>query len=591
MHLRVGLIIIACAAWLGLGHVSAASAAPPPAVFTYQGVLKQAGQAVNGTHDLEFRLFDAPTGGTALGTITLAAQVITNGLVTASLDFGALAFAGEARWLEIQINSTTLAPRQSVAVAPYALYALSAAYVPLSSFPTGGAWTLSSSLNLDSGTLHVDPSSNRVGIGTSSPATALDVAGTARVTGFQMPTGAADGKVLRSDSTGAATWQVDGLTLPFETAVDLQSPDYGFHITNNHSVDAIAIRGSAPTGTFCFGVYGDATAGVGVQGFATSGIGVIGQVAHITAANYGGLFRSASSSGRGVRGVVDNATGSTIGGEFESKSTVGIGAYGLTSATSGSNYGGYFQSRSTLGIGALGYDSATSGFTTGLWGKVESPVGIGVYGFCVPSTGTGAGVYGECPSATGHGVYALGRFAASGTKAFRIDHPDDPTGKYLMHYCAESPEVINFYSGKVTLDATGQAIVELPAYFAKINRDPRYTLTAIGAAMPNLHIAQEIDDAALELGAHAEPAEAAPICWFGIAGGAPNAKVSWRVEAVRNDRFMQQHGAPVEQDKVEHERGRYQQPELYGQPREMSETYRPEVVDRTPRTDAREQAE
>jgi hypothetical protein len=46
-----------------------------------------------------------------------------------------------------------------------------------------------------------------VGIGTESPAQRLDVAGTAQVTGFKMPTGAVNNYVLTSDASGVGTWQ------------------------------------------------------------------------------------------------------------------------------------------------------------------------------------------------------------------------------------------------------------------------------------------------------------------------------------------------------------------------------------------------
>jgi hypothetical protein len=49
--------------------------------------------------------------------------------------------------------------------------------------------------------------SGNVGIGTSSPATKLDVNGTAKMTGVQLPTGAGAGKVLTSDASGNGTWQ------------------------------------------------------------------------------------------------------------------------------------------------------------------------------------------------------------------------------------------------------------------------------------------------------------------------------------------------------------------------------------------------
>lgn len=186
-------------------------------------------------------------------------------------------------------------------------------------------------------------------------------------------------------------------------------------------------------------------------------------------------------------------------------------------------------------------------------------------------------------SASAYGVWAQGRLGASGTKSFRIDHPYDPMNKVLLHYCAESPEVINFYSGKVTLDEAGQAMVELPAYFASINRDPRCTLTAIGAAMPNLHVAEEISEAALAAGVAARPGDTAPICSFRIAGGVSGGKVSWRIEAVRNDRWMQKRGAPGEVEKLDRERGTYQHPELYGQPPAMGMNLPAETLPLEPR--------
>lgn len=43
--------------------------------------------------------------------------------------------------------------------------------------------------------------------GTASPVEKLDVAGTAQMTGFRMPTGASAGLVLTSDASGVGTWQ------------------------------------------------------------------------------------------------------------------------------------------------------------------------------------------------------------------------------------------------------------------------------------------------------------------------------------------------------------------------------------------------
>ncbi|MDZ7370518.1 MAG: tail fiber domain-containing protein [candidate division KSB1 bacterium] len=58
--------------------------------------------------------------------------------------------------------------------------------------------------------MHLEKSNGFVGIGTTSPSEKLDVAGTVRMNGFKMPTGAAAGLVLTSDASGVGTWQAAG---------------------------------------------------------------------------------------------------------------------------------------------------------------------------------------------------------------------------------------------------------------------------------------------------------------------------------------------------------------------------------------------
>jgi hypothetical protein len=139
----------------------------------------------------------------------------------------------------------------------------------------------------------------------------------------------------------------------------------------------------------------------------------------------------------------------------------------------------------------------------------------------------------------------------AGIKDFRIDHPLDPANKYLYHASVESSEMMNIYTGNVTLDGSGAASVDLPEWFEALNGDYRYQLTAIGAAAPNLHIAQKVAN-------HQ----------FSIAGGAPGMEVSWLVTGVRHDAFAQANPLVAEVEKPANERGFYLHPALYGQPEE-----------------------
>lgn len=101
-------------------------------VFTYQGRLTDTSMPASGVYDLQFTLYDES--GTPIGATTARDDVtVTNGVFTVQLDFGAAAFPGANRVIEIAVRRgaetgayTPLSPRQPVTSAPYAIRALSA---------------------------------------------------------------------------------------------------------------------------------------------------------------------------------------------------------------------------------------------------------------------------------------------------------------------------------------------------------------------------------------------------------------------------------------------------------------------------------
>ena len=108
MRKRVSLL---CAILL-LPILSGAFAAS--SAFNYQGKLTDgANNPLTGSYDLTFKLFDALTGGSQVGSsITKNAVLVSGGVFTAELDFGVAAInTGQDRWLEVAVGAQTLSPR------------------------------------------------------------------------------------------------------------------------------------------------------------------------------------------------------------------------------------------------------------------------------------------------------------------------------------------------------------------------------------------------------------------------------------------------------------------------------------------------
>ena len=365
---------------------------------------------------------------------------------------------------------------------------------------------------------------------------------------------------------------------------------------NNHSYVGRFV--STRTSADDIGVYGEVTA--------SDYYGIGGEFRGGWVGSYSIVVPSGSSSYYGARAYVNGGSGTNYG---MYSYTLGTGNnYGVLAYTTGgnNNYSGYFSTSTPydggsagffvnsdatgIGIYALGSNVTTyytnidgaalvgtgkllgiAGFSEedddnticvlGEYAGTNSYNGTGVVGYSMPSAGYGYGVigyggrigiYGYTDSNGWYAVYASGDMGASGNKTFIIDHPLDPANKYLKHFSIESNEVLNVYRGNVTLDANGEATVQLPHYFHAVNRNFSYVLTPVGQPAPGLYVAAEIDGNGT----------------FKISGGNPGQKISWYVYAERNDPYLQQHPEKrkVEVPKKAKERGKYLMPELYGQP-------------------------
>src|SRR5580765_1998817 len=82
--------------------VCASSAWGQTTAFTYQGRLTDGGIPANGNYGFTFRLYATDVGETQIGAdVDIPVVTVADGIFTTTLDFGANAFPGADRFLEI----------------------------------------------------------------------------------------------------------------------------------------------------------------------------------------------------------------------------------------------------------------------------------------------------------------------------------------------------------------------------------------------------------------------------------------------------------------------------------------------------------
>jgi len=384
----------------------------------------------------------------------------------------------------------------------------------------------------------------------------------------------------------------------------------GTYLTGGSGIAAtgtnIGIFGTA-TSTSASAIYGNLTAATGFAldgrnddplGTGIIGVGNGGSV-YVVASGAGGVFNG--DDGVHAYGNVADATGLvaigndcptvytlTAGTGVAGSSTI-AGVYGCGNATAGSK-GIYGDSKAADGTGVFGINLINSDDATGLWGQTGDGTSstfdmVGVYGRAnnLNTTygiggifiGNWNGVYGESTSGAGYGGYFYGDTYSTGdvggaTKSFVIDNPANPDNEVLRHTCIESDEALVMYRGKVKLDASGKAIVDMPSYFTALTKETEATVQITCIGQP------------FGIGYEWNSGNASFIVY-----GDANREISWMVMADRDDPYMQQNRKPVITQKNGGEKGYkagyYIHPELYGQSEEKSYTKLWNTNDRTKR--------
>jgi len=460
-------IVIALSLLLGLGSGQAQALGEPPpgspqaplgSAFTYQGYLTDSGGApIDNTCDLRFSLWDALSLGSQIGGNSEALSVgVNGGYFTASVnslnEFGASAFNGQARWLQVAVRCpagggayTDLSPRQALTAAPYASYAPSAGSVPwsgLTGVPGGFA----------DGVDNNDTYTNGAGLNLAGSQFSVIFAGSGSANSSARSDHNHTGVYSSlSHNHWGTSWSGSGAGLTLsggtvglsgsgsEAGVRGQTASatgYGLYGENTSSGGGIGVMGYS-TGGSGTGVYGYGDIGLwgsGMLGVKGSGVyqGVYGETTESDLLSYAVDGLSASTAGIGVRGRATASSGTTYGVYGETSSTQGYGVYGLANGTSGANYGLYGKTNSNSGYGIYGQgprigvfgegaSTETSELTVGVKGTTASEWGVGVLGYASGidygaigvkgyTEGNGTGVYGS--SYNGYGTSGFSQNSA-----------------------------------------------------------------------------------------------------------------------------------------------------------------------------------
>lgn len=364
-----------------LGVLALTPARAQTSAFTYQGRLNNNGAPANGVFDFSFRLFDAASGPTQVGdTVTNSLTAVGDGLFTVTLDFGAGAFSGGDRWLEISVRTngggafTSLTPRQKLASTPYAIRATEAANAAnATTANTAATATSATTANNFSGALGGD-------------VTGTQGATTVAMVGGQTAANVASGVAAANDATSANTASAivkrdgsgnfaagaitatsvsgDGAGLTTLNASQLTSGTVGDarlsanvallnagQIFSGSNVFSGAIQATNEdnqfSGTLAGDVLGNAATATTANSFAGPLAGdVTGTQGATVVASVGGLSAATIATGAGVANSAtpDNTAGTVVrrdgAGNFAAGTIAGNLTGNATTATTANNFSG-----------------------------------------------------------------------------------------------------------------------------------------------------------------------------------------------------------------------------------------------------------
>ncbi|MDD2890236.1 MAG: hypothetical protein PHE49_06315 [bacterium] len=473
--------------------------------LNYQGWLTDAkdttGAGITGTIEMIFRLYSEATGGKELWSEKQSNVEVDKGLFNAVLGsvkpIPADIFTGASLWLETQVGDDILVPRKKLASVGYAIKAEKATRCDTADFARSV---------INDGEYTPLSDSNHTHIG-------QDWDGTSGTIGL-------DKSLTVSTSSAIYCEKDEASNSDTGAAYGGYFEGKGSGAGTKYGLKSIATAPSG-SGNPAYGAYGYAT---------NAGSGDV----------TGGYFEAGCSGTGTRRGAWGKATSTSSAGIIGSEGeAVHTGGYGTSSVR-----------------GIYGYASHSgSGYAAGSYFYAEGAGTGDKYGIYSGTGGSGtryAGYFSGNVSITGS--------LSKGSGSFLIDHPLDPMNKTLRHNFVESPENLCLYRGKVRLNAKGEAMVEMPSYFAALTKENEATVNLTPVGKP------------FQVGCEWETGNTK----FTVYGEADR-DVFYIVLADRDDPVMKELQKPVEEDKGEGKickKGELLYPEAYGYSETVGKDYR-----------------
>ncbi|PYQ11412.1 MAG: hypothetical protein DMH00_08245 [Acidobacteria bacterium] len=495
------------------------SAATPPVLVNYQGVLRDAtDKPRNGTFDMTFHFFDAVTAGNEIlvdAHTGGGGVVVTGGLFNVQLGGGTVtdgsgpgSYASLAElfrdyagvWMEVQVGAETLTPRIRVQAEPYALNASNLEGKNASSFldtsatgqTKGGHLTVNNGIDASAGSgFGINASGGQAGGAFGAGGAFAYVADTGVInTGIRAQGNDAGGWFRDNNGSGQAY---------------LASGDYGVDASGNSAggyFHTAMGSGFARAGSGNVGVYGNGSLSGGefqsADGTSTSYTGYPGYGIYSIGDAGGGSFYPTSGASQVFLGTpsyaidaVGNSSSGSKAGRFRDVSTgsvVYLGdssnpilAIGAAGGVFNSNQGG---SVANIAVGHWGlyargdycgggcggggqFQDSLGGATTYV---AYSDVGIETH-----AAGSGGSFYNTNGTATALAIPGGIGLSSNGSKNFVQNHPEDPSA-IIAYTSLEGDEAGTYTRGTARL-INGEARVPLGETFQWVT-NPDIGLTA-----------------------------------------------------------------------------------------------------------------